>query len=529
MRILARILIAVVAVAGDGCAAPQADDPGPLALASITPALGSVGGGTRVMLAGGGLTADTAVTIGDVPCTNVTVESATSIACITGSTDFREGVMDVAVARGPDQAVLPAAYTYLCSWTTSSGRQSCGAAPPGLVATQPISRWITQFQSSQKSTVSSDAPSDLADTSDHVLGTQSVSFDTDGHGSVATLEQLEIAPVDFTNNDLKIWVKVDHVAHLAALDVWLGDSGLRDVYKFRLRSSQSQQFMTDGDWVSYTVAWSPENYAVEGTPDRRAITAVAIRAADDGLGATVRVHLNGLALVPEPALRFPHGVVSYTFDDGWASAVDPGAQILAAHHFPATAYVIADVVGVTDRVTLADLHALQTAGWDIAVHANTDVDHFARYPFLTAAKVENDMVDARAWLISNGFHGYDHCAYPGGDFSGGPDVLGLAGRYFTSCRTIFEKQRETYPPSDAHKLRVLLVTHPVTLAAVEHVVDDAKQSREWLILVFHKIGPSTTDSIEWPRASFAALADYIAASGMPVQTVSTVLSPTAAE
>ena len=522
MQSLTRFLV-VVFTACAGCSVPP-ENPGPLELASVTPTTGSVAGGMRLTLQGGGLSADTLVTVGDVPCTNVTVESATSIACITGSADFHEGAMDVVIARGADQAILPAAFTYRCLWTTSTGRRSCGAVPPGLAATQPIAAWITQFQDAQKCTVSSDAPANLADTSDFVLGTQSVSFDTDGRGSVSTLQQLEIAPVDFTDNDLKIWVKVDHVAHLAALDVWLGDSGLHDLYKFRLRSTQSQQFMTDGDWVSFTVAWSPDNYAVEGTPDRTAISEVAIRAADDGTGNPVRVHLNGLALVPEPIQRYPHGVVSFTFDDGWATAVTPGSQLLAAHGFPATAYVIDDVVGLADRVTLAQLHDLQTAGWDIAVHAHTDLHHFVRYPSLTAAEVEDDMVDARAWLIDNNFHGYDHCAYPGGDFSGGPDVIGLAGRYFTSCRTIFEKQRETYPPSDALKLRVLLVTNPMTLATVEQMVDDARQSREWLVLVFHKIGRSTTDSIEWSPSRFSALADYIAASGMPVQTVSTVLA-----
>lgn len=516
-----RVLIGFLAVVS-GCASEPVVT-GPPELVTVTPATGSVAGGTRVTLAGKNLMPSDTVTIGDVPCTAVTTDGTATITCTTGSADFREGAMDVVVTRGPDRSVLPAAFTYQCMWTTSEGRRSCGAAPPGLVAVQPITQWITQFQNTDHDSITTSASCNPDDTSDFVLGTHSLWIDTDGTGAVSTIRRVETAPVDFRDNVLKLWVKVDNVAHLAALDVWLGGSGLHDVYKFRLRSTQSQQWMTDGDWVSFTVPWSPDNYVVEGTPDRAAITEIEFRAADDGTKHPVRVHLNGLAMVPEPVRRYPEGVVSFTFDDDWATAFDPGAKILAQHQFPATAYVIMDTVGVSGRATLEDLHAAQAAGWDIAVHANTDEHHFARFPMLSTAVVEDDMVDARAWLIENGFNGYDHCAYPGGDFSGGSDVLGLAARYFTSCRTIFEKQRETYPPSDARKLRVLLVTNTTPLAQVEQMVDYARQDREWLILVFHKLGPSTTDSIEWSAGSFEALASYIDASGIPVQTVSSVL------
>jgi peptidoglycan/xylan/chitin deacetylase (PgdA/CDA1 family) len=516
------LVLAFAACGSDPLGAPGTE--GPLSLASVTPAIGSVGGGTRIVLEGANLSDADRVTVGDVPCTNVRAGPAGTLSCMTGNADFREGAVDVVVARDDDRAVLPAAFTYRCLWTTTAGRRSCGAAPPGLVAPQAVAGWFTQFQNPDKYSISSNAPCNLSDTDDHVLGTQSMSFDTDGTGTVATLQHEDMPPIDARDSDFKIWVKIDNVAHLAALDVWLGDSGLRNVYKFRLRSTQAQQWMTDGDWVSFTVPWSPDNYVIEGTPNRAAITELAIRAADDATGNIVRVHLNGIALVPEPVQRYPHGVVSFTFDDGWATAIDPGAQILAAHHVPATAYIIMDAVGLPGRVTLADLHAVQDAGWDVAVHANTDLHHFARFPSLPTPVVEDDVVDARAWLIENGFKGYDHCAYPGGDFSGGSDVLGVAARYFASCRTIFEKQRETYPPSDPHKLRVLLVTNTMTLGTVEQMVDDAQQSREWLILVFHKLGPSTTSSIEWSAERFTALADYITASGMPVETVSSVLA-----
>ena len=34
------------------------------------------------------------------------------------------------------ERLLAGAYTYACTWTTSSGRKSCGAVPPGKAPAQ---------------------------------------------------------------------------------------------------------------------------------------------------------------------------------------------------------------------------------------------------------------------------------------------------------------------------------------------------------------------------------------------------------
>lgn len=504
-----------------GCGLPSPEDETALTIQSITPALGSVAGGTRVVIDGTGFTATTTITIGTAPCTAVAVEGSNRLSCTTGSTGFVEGAMDVIAEHDERRAMLPDAFSYECLWTTTSGRRSCGAAPPGQVAEQPIDAWLTKFEVPHGFIPDVAMRCDLADTSDFVLGHESVWLETDGAGTVASIRRLGGDALDFRDRMFKIWVKVDNVAHLAAFDVWLGDSGLSNAFKFRLRSTQGQQWTTEGDWVAFTVPWSP---VIAGSPDRGSITDVMIRAADDATGEPVRLHVNGIALVPEPVERYPKGVVSFTFDDGWESAL-PGERLLRDRGLTGTAYVIVDSVGEKDRASLADLEELDAAGWDIAVHSYTDQHHFDRFPNVPASELEDDLVDARAWLIEHGFDGYDHCAYPGGEFTGATDVLGIAGRYFTSCRTVFEKQQETYPPADGRKLRVLLVTSGVSLATVEQTVQEAKRNREWLILVFHELAPVPTRSTEWPTADFATLVDYVANSGIPVQSVATVLTP----
>lgn len=510
--------------AADSDAASDGTVDPPLDLTSITPKIGSVAGGEEVTLQGEGFSSTTQVWLGDFECAPVVVQSPQLITCTTAATNFVEGIVDVSVVDGPRRSTITQEFTYQCPWLTSSGRRSCGAVPPPRVDAQPVSVWITQFQAGHGFTANADGAgsSNLADTADFTLGTQSAFIETDGAGTARTLQKLGLAPIDFTNHDLKVWLKIENVTRLTTLEVSLGDATLTNAFRFRLRSTQSQQFMTNGDWVSFAVPWAASNYTVLGTPNRAAIAGIGIRAIDDATGTKVKVHVNGLALTAEPVTKFPNGVVSFTFDDGFATMVDPGGTTLAQLGLPATAYVIVDMIGKQNYATLANLKSLAAAGWDISVHAFTDAHHAARLPTLTASVIEDDIVDARAWLIANGFKGYNHCAYPGGEFNA--DVLTLAGTYYTSCRLIYQRQQETYLPADARKLRVFYVTNTVPLANVERAIDEAKTSHEWVILVFHQLVSGTpTVSTEWGSSDFATLVAYVAASGVAVQTVDNVL------
>jgi peptidoglycan/xylan/chitin deacetylase (PgdA/CDA1 family) len=348
---------------------------------------------------------------------------------------------------------------------------------------------------------------------------------TDGTGGDRAVSA-NVPATDMRGSMLKVWLRVQNVEHATSIAVWLGNQGLSNAFKFQLRSGQGQQWITEGDMVAFTVAWSPEYMTSTGFPDRAAIEEVAFHVSDDGSGTPVTLEVGGLALVPEPTSDYPNGLLSFTFDDNWDMMPTVAAAKLAEHEFPATAYVIIDYIDKNDRATHDQLHDLQLHGWDIAVHAFTGAHHDARFPTLPAQVVEDDLVDARAWLMKYGFHGHHHCAYPGGDFSfGGNNVLPIVGRYFTSCRTIYQRQREATPPSDPLKLRVLYVTSGTSRAAVELAIDRAKASHEWIILVFHRlIEGEPTLTTEWKISDFNQIVDKVAASGIDVATVSSALA-----
>lgn len=440
------------------------------------------------------------ITIGGVDCLDLAHESGSRVRCTTGRREFIEEAVGDVVVTGSlgSRAELPGAFSFDCPFKTSTGRQTCGAAPPREIAPQPITSWITQNEYSTQ---------------------------TDGFGTPALMQQTSVGTFDLRGQQLKVFLTVQNLASAADVSLLVGDSGLRNYFQFRLRGTQGQQWITDGDDVGLSLSWSPDNFTAHGNPNRGFVTDFALRVVDNATGSPVQVKLSGLALVPEPVDRFPDGVATFTFDDNWDDMVQVGAPILAQHGFKASAFIIVDRVGTGDHATMFDLRALQDNGWDIAAHALTSAHHNARFPTLPLDVVEDDFADTRAFLMKNHFNGYDHCAYPGGDFTlNGNNILPLATKYFASCRTIFERQREAAPPADPRKLRVLYVTNGTSLATAVQAVDNARANHEWIILVFHKLvdlPPAATT--EWPAADFAALVEHVDQSGIAVQTITEVL------
>jgi peptidoglycan/xylan/chitin deacetylase (PgdA/CDA1 family) len=382
----------------------------------------------------------------------------------------------------------PVALVEACPWTTSTGRHSCGAQPPRETLPEQAVTW-------------------LPGVSLHVA--------SDGAGGAVTASHAMPA-IDFTGQMPKLSVAVSGAAHADRLELGLGDAGLQNAFWFRFDSTQAQQWVSDGDPGAFTIPWSEARLV--GNPDRAAITEVQLAVTDTANRRRVRVTIDGLGLVPEP----PGGLVSFTFDDNHHSSL-LAAPILAAAGLTATAYVIVETVGKPGSLTLADLQALHEQGWEIAAHAYSGQHHAATFPNLDAVTLEDDLVSSRAWLIRNGFTGQDHCAYPHGMFTGGrlgTDVLGVVRRYFTTCRTIFQAEREAWPPSDPHKLRVLHVTAGTTLEEAWVAVDRAASSRDWLILVFHRLTPGTPRlDTEWNVDDFAALVGHAAGAGLALKTI----------
>jgi FG-GAP repeat/Putative metal-binding motif/Polysaccharide deacetylase len=369
------------------------------------------------------------------------------------------------------------------------------------------------------------SPHNLNDLVDFTIGTQSAWVETDGLGTAKTLKKSALGTFDFTGKMPRLWVKLDSPATASTLQLYLGSNNLADQYKFTFNSTQGQQWTTDGDWVAFSMSWSNKTLSQVGSPNRAAITDVQVRAVDDATGNPVRVHVNQFSMVDEPA-DYPEGVLSFTFDDGFESQFSTARPILDGYAFPATAYVIVEHVGAPNYMTLSNLTDLQdNSDWEIAYHSYDGDIHTVGFPATPQGDLEYDIDAGRAWLHDNGFTGSCDCAYPHGAFTGGTDVLGVVQAKLSSCRTIHQKHREAFPPSNPYKLRVLLVSKPVTTATVKAALDQAKLNKEWIILVFHKITSTAIANDDYDTTSFSDIVDHASTIGIPVKTVAQMLLP----
>jgi peptidoglycan/xylan/chitin deacetylase (PgdA/CDA1 family) len=127
----------------------------------------------------------------------------------------------------------------------------------------------------------------------------------------------------------------------------------------------------------------------------------------------VTVRLSGIGAQAE-AVSSSDGACVFTWDDSYAVQMT-AQRILDRHAMPSTFYTIADVVGQSGSLTLAQLQTLQSAGSEVACHAFTSAAHntVGGFTGLTADALEAEYIGIKEWAVSR-FRGLDHLAYPQG-------------------------------------------------------------------------------------------------------------------
>ncbi|MFA9277176.1 MAG: polysaccharide deacetylase family protein [Rhodoluna sp.] len=371
---------------------------------------------------------------------------------------------------------------------------------------------VTKFQAGHGFTNNALGSANLNDTTDFVQGTQSVSIITDGAGTAKTIKRTGMTAFSATGRYVRVWVKVVANAKVAGLQLYLGDTSLANYYKWELKSSATQKWLTDGDWHCVTLSFG--DATITGSPTRGVITDAQFRFVDDATGP-INCLVNGIELVAEPT-RYTNGVVTLTFDDSYASHYSIVKPKLDQYGMPATAFVIQDYIGASGRVTLAQLKQMQEmSGWEIAGHASTGAIHAARFTSLNAEQMESEAMKIKWFLQKNGFAS-DTIAYPGGEYNS--TTLASAERHFAQARTVYQ-YGETLPPARRSKVRCnAYMSSGVATGTVTALIDRAKANKEWLVITFHDINSSPSASTDYSTTNFNTIIDYLATAGIPVET-----------
>ena len=295
-----------------------------------------------------------------------------------------------------------------------------GFAPPALAdvafprITDLDKTVLTTFQTGHGYANNAGGSANLNYTTEYALGTQCVQAVTDGAATAKTIRRLAFTAVDCTGKMPLLTFKIENPNEVAGFQLYLGDATLANYYKWEMKSSQGQQWATDGEWVTIALSWG--DATTTGTPNRASITSAQYRIVDTASGTGVTAYLNEISLVAEPA-AFASGVVTFTADDGWAAQHTVMRPALDKYRYAACAYLISDLVGGSGRVTATHVRRMRDSGWDVGLHAYLDTTHSASWAGVTDAELVADIARQRAWTLEQfGAYGAAHAALPLGEF-----------------------------------------------------------------------------------------------------------------
>lgn len=215
------------------------------------------------------------------------------------------------------------------------------------------------------------------------------------------------------------------------------------------------------------------------------------------------------------AVGFPSGAVSITFDDGWSTQYSNARPLMNARGFKGTYYLISQSVRDSYACCLnaAQVQTLKADGNEIGSHSVTHPNLTS----LTPAALDAELRDSKAYLESTFGVSVPTFASPYGLFN--PAVL-------AAIRSVYHVHRGgTAGLADADsyidQLPSYVVHNTTTVASVKAIIDSAIAQKKWAILTFHDIvTASATADIQYTRADFTTILDYLKTKRVPVVTMS---------
>lgn len=399
--------------------------------------------------------------------------------------------------------------------------------PPRLVFPRLRDAVIQTFQSGHGWTLSGTTGTTYADdTSDYILGSQSVRLTTGGAGASHEIRSPVLTAIDLSASSLVLALKVDDFTHYSDIQVRLSSNGFADYAYFKpAYTSASQRWVEAGKWHIITISraefvagpsWNNggiQYSGVKGNVSWAAITGIRIKVVDDAAGQlTARFNLVGYFAPPAKA------ILSIVMDDGRLTHDSEARKYMDKYRMPATSAVIVDSLdsGAAYMSTAQVKRLRDTSKWAVCVHAYNNVTgtlaHQNGYDGISYADGEKDILSVKNWLHRNGFAGVNGICLPHGSWSAGgvnTSVLDLLRKYFDWARTTYANTLETYPPADPYKLRSNTVTNTDTATNLLDVVDQAIAGKAWAIMQFHNIVTPASSNTDCTPATFQAFIDGI--------------------
>lgn len=202
------------------------------------------------------------------------------------------------------------------------------------------------------------------------------------------------------------------------------------------------------------------------------------------------------------------GVVTLWFDDAWISQFTIGFPIMEANGFKGVLAVPTQLVGFEAYASWAQIKRLDYAGWEMASHTQT---HSCEPEALTAEGIYREL--GLSWVDMHE-HGLtvQHFVAPCGA-EGGIQTQEAKNHYLTQRLT--DTGINPLPLPDPYHILANSVEAKTQVAEVEAWLNQAKQARGWLNIVFHQIDETGEEYSVTPKR-FAEMIAAVKTSGLEV-------------
>lgn len=220
-----------------------------------------------------------------------------------------------------------------------------------------------------------------------------------------------------------------------------------------------------------------------------------------------------------------NAMVSFTFDDGFASTYENALPILSARNIPGVAYVTTNWIDSEmtgdnfPAMSWQDVLNLQNQyGWEIGSHS---ISH----PELVATPLEQvsqELVHSKQVLASRGLHATSFASPYG---SANDAVVAESLKTYSSHRGFtdrFDTRANKYNNSNTV---IQSVEEGTSVSDVQSWVDQALALGHWLILVFHNVSENYDPNYQWTttNSDLSQIADYVKGTGIKTVKVNEVV------
>ena len=230
------------------------------------------------------------------------------------------------------------------------------------------------------------------------------------------------------------------------------------------------------------------------------------------------LQMDDFSLVSHNTIGFDEPLISLTFDDGWKNIYTNGLPLLKKYNMPSTQYLVSSKLNSPDYMTNSMVRKFKSLGHEIGSHTLTHSD----LSLLTKNQLTNELKQSQ--LILRRRFGSDvanNLASPYGGYN--TTSLTEIKKYYRSHRSV-DTGYNTKDNFDPYNIVVQNINTNTAPEEVASWVEHAKQTKSWLVIVYHNVNDSTNPNDYAVSVSkLEKELQIIKDSGVKVKTVSTAL------